>query len=170
MINARVEKEFNDQIKYEIASAYLYLSMAAYFDNLGWDGMGSWMKVQAQEEMLHAMKFYSHIGDREGRVNLQALEAPKTEWASPLEAFQEAYKHEQFVTSRIQTLAKVGAEENDYTSRPLVDWFLNEQIEEEASTSKVAQQLERIGSSTEGLTMLDRELGTRVFTPPPLQP
>jgi ferritin len=166
MINPRIEKEFNDQIKYEIASAYLYLSMAAWFDNVGWDGMGSWMKVQAQEEMVHAMKFYDNIKDREGKVMLQALEQPQTEWASPLEAFKEAYKHEQFVTSRIQTLAKVATEENDYISRPLIDWFLNEQIEEEASTSKIAQQLERIGSSTEGLTMLDRELGARVFTPP----
>ncbi len=166
MINPRIEKEFNDQIKHEIGSAYLYLSMAAYFDNLGWNGMASWMKVQAQEEMVHAMKFYTHIVDREGKVHLQALEQPKTEWASPLDAFQAAYKHEQFVTGRIQTLAKVSTEENDYMSRPLIDWFLNEQIEEEANSSKIAQQLERIGTSTEGLTMLDRELGARVFTPP----
>ena len=116
MINPRIEKEFNDQIKHEIGSAYLYLSMAAWFDNIGWDGMASWMKVQAQEEMVHAMKFYTHIVDREGKVALQGLEQPKVEWASPLDAFQAAYKHEQFVTSRIQTLAKVSAEENDYIS------------------------------------------------------
>ncbi len=166
MINPRIDKEFNDQIKHEIGSAYLYLSMAAWFDNIGWDGMASWMKVQVQEEMVHAMKFYTYIVDREGKVGLQGLEQPQMEWASPLDAFQAAYKHEQFVTSRIQTLAKVSAEENDYISRPLIDWFLNEQIEEEASTSKIVQQLDRIGSSTEGLTMLDRELGARVFTPP----
>jgi ferritin len=166
MINPRIEKEFNDQIKHEIGSAYLYLSMAAWFDNIGWDGMASWMKVQAQEEMVHAMKFYTHIVDREGKVQLQGLEQPQTEWASPLDAFKAAYKHEQFITGRIQTLAKISAEENDYTSRPMIDWFLDEQIEEEANTSKVVQQLERIGSSTEGLTMLDRELGARVFTPP----
>jgi ferritin len=168
-MNAKIEKEFNEQIKHEIGSAYLYLSMAAYFDGLGWDGMASWMKVQAQEEMTHAMKFYDHLKDREGRIELMALEKPQAEWASPLEAFKAAYKHEQFITGRIGTLAKLAQEENDFTCRPLLDWFLNEQIEEEASTAKVVQQLDRVGSSTEGLTMLDRELATRVFTPPAVQ-
>lgn len=166
MINEKIEKELNEQIKHEIGSAYLYLSMAAYFDGQGWDGMASWMKVQAQEEMTHAMKFYDHLKDREGRIELMALEKPQAEWGSPLEAFKAAYKHEQFITSRIETLAKIAQEVGDFTSRPLLDWFLNEQIEEEASTAKVAQQLERIGSSTEGLTMLDRELATRTFTLP----
>ena len=98
-----------------------------------------------------------------------ALDKPQAEWSSPLEAFKAAYKHEQFITGRIQLLAKLATEEGDFTSRPLLDWFLNEQIEEEAGTSKVAQQLERIGNSTEGLTMLDRELATRVFTMPTAQ-
>ena len=166
MINSRVEKEFNDQIKHEIGSAYLYLSMAAWFDNQGWDGMASWMKVQAQEEMAHAMKFYQNITDREGRDELMPLDKPQGEWASPLDAFKAAYKHEQFVSDRIRTLAKITAEENDFSSRPMIDWFLNEQIEEEANASKIVQRLERIGSSTNGMTMLDRELGSRVFTPP----
>ena len=166
MLKPKMQTALNHQINAELFSSYLYLSMAAYFDGLGWDGMASWMKVQAQEEMTHAMKFYAHIVDREGKVLLQGLEQPQSEWASPLEAFKAAYKHEQFVTSRIQTLAKVSTEENDYTSRPMIDWFLSEQIEEEASAAKIVQQLERIGSSTQGMTMLDRELAARVFTPP----
>ncbi len=166
MINEKIERAFNEQIKNEIYSAYLYLAMAAYFNRQGWDGMANWMKVQAQEEMTHAMKFYDHIIDREGRVELLALDKPPSEWASPLEAFKAAYKHEQTVTAMIQNLAKLSTEESDFTSRPLLDWFLNEQIEEEATASRIAQQLERIGSSADGLAMLDKELGSRVFTRP----
>jgi ferritin len=124
------------------------------------------MRAQTQEEMVHAMKFFDHIKDRDGRVELLDLTQLETEWNSPLAAFQAAYEHEQFITGKINDLVKLAAEENDYAANALLQWFVTEQVEEEASTSKVAQMLERIGDSGNGLIMLDRELGTRTFTLP----
>ncbi|MCD6472837.1 ferritin [Candidatus Aerophobetes bacterium] len=166
MISKKMQDAMNEQIKYELESAYLYLSMAAYFHSLGLDGMAQWMRVQTQEEMVHAMKFFDHIKDRGGRVELLPLAQPKREWSSPLVAFQEAYKHEQFITSKINDLVKIAKEEPDNPANVLLHWFITEQVEEEASTSRVAQALERIGDSGQGLIMLDRELSTRTFTIP----
>ncbi|MFH1874458.1 MAG: ferritin [Pseudomonadota bacterium] len=166
MINEKMQEEINKQIMYEFYSAYLYMAMAAYFSAKGLDGMSSWMRAQAQEELVHGMKFYDHLRDRDGKINLLAIEQPKATWKSPLDAWQEAYKHEQFVTSRINTLVTLSRETNDYASMPLLNWFVEEQIEEESSTSKVAQTLEQIGNSGSGLVMLDRELATRTFTYP----
>jgi len=160
MISKKMQDAMNEQIKYELESAYLYLSMAAYFHSLGLDGMAQWMRVQTQEEMVHAMKFFDHIKDRGGRVELLPLAQPKREWSSPLVAFQEAYKHEQFITSKINDLVKIAKEEPDNPANVLLHWFITEQVEEEASTSRVAQALERIGDSGQGLIMLDRELST----------
>jgi ferritin len=165
-MNRNIENAFNEQIKNEIYSAYIYMAMSAYFANTGWDGMSNWMKIQAQEEMTHAMKFWEHIVDRGGRVELMAIDKPPLEWSSPLDAFQTAYKHEQFISGTIRNLAKLATAEGDYESRPMLDWFLNEQIEEEAHSSKICQQIERLGGAPGGMAMLDRELGTRVFTPP----
>lgn len=166
MINERMQKEINEQIKYELFSAYLYLSISAYFESKGLEGMASWMRVQAQEEIIHGMKFFDHLKNRDAKIELLAIDKPKVQWSSPLEAWRDAYKHEQFVTSRIHLLMKMANELNDYTSIPLLNWFLDEQIEEEASTSKVANILEQIGDSGSGLIMLDRELGARTFTYP----
>jgi len=166
MISKKMQDAMNEQIKYELESAYLYLSMAAYFHSLGLDGMAQWMRVQTQEEVVHAMKFFDHIKDRGGRVELLPLAQPKREWSSPLVAFQEAYKHEQFITSKINDLVKIAKEESDNPANVLLHWFITEQVEEEASTSRVAQALERIGDSGQGLIMLDRELSTRTFTIP----
>ena len=161
MISEKIQNAFNEQIKYEVESAYLYLSMAAYFNSLNLEGMAKWMLVQREEELKHVKKFFDHINDRNGRVHLQAIGAPKTEWSSPLDAWKEAYKHEQFITSKINVLVKLTQTENDYAATPLLNWFLDEQIEEEASTLKVAQKLERVGPSGAGLVMLDKELGKR---------
>jgi len=166
MISKKMQDAMNEQIKHELESAYLYLSVAAYFHSVGLDGMAQWMRVQTQEEMVHAMKFFDHIRDRDGRVELLALAQPKTEWSSPLAAFQDAYEHEKFITAKINALVKIAAEEADYPASVLLQWFTTEQVEEEASTSKVAQMLERAGDSGTGLIMLDRELGTRTFTVP----
>jgi len=155
MISKKMQDVMNEQIKHELESAYLYLSMAAYFYSIGLDGMAQWMRVQTQEEEVHAMKFFDHIKDRGGRVELLPLAQPKKEWPSPLVAFQEAYEHEQFITSK-----------GDYPASVLLHWFITEQVEEETSTSRVAQMLERIGDSGQGLIMLDRELGTRTFIMP----
>lgn len=161
MIGKRMEGALNDQIRHELESAYLYLAMVAYFQAEGLDGMARWMTVQAQEEVAHAMKFFQHIDERGGRVELKALAQPQKEWASPLEAFKAAYEHERFITGKINDLVKIAEEENDNPARIMLQWFVAEQVEEEASTKKVVDLLERVGDSGHGLIMVDRELGTR---------
>ncbi len=167
MIGKKMEEAMNQQIKHELESAYLYLSMVAYFHSQGLDGMAQWMRAQTQEEIVHAMKFFDHIKERGGRVELLPLAQPKRDWTSPLEAFQEAYQHEQFITSKIDDLVRLAAQEEDHPAGILLQWFVSEQVEEESSTSQVVQMLERIGDSGHGLIMLDRELGARTFNPPP---
>lgn len=167
MIQEKMRDELNLQVKYELESAYLYLAMAAWAKAQGLDGMSQWMKVQTQEELVHAMKFFDHLLERGSRVRLLPLEIKKTEWKSAQEAFADAYEHEQFITGRIHHLAKLSDELGDYTSQPLLHWFINEQIEEEASTQKVAEDLKKAGGNDAAGLMIDRELGTRVFVPPP---
>lgn len=164
MINPKLEQAINEQIKNELFSSYLYLSMAAYFYSIGLDGMANWMRVQAAEENMHAMKFFDHLNDREGRIHLEAIDKPQTEWESPIEAWWAAYKHEQFVSSKINDLLKLANEVSDFASVPLLNWFIEEQIEEEATASKIAQTLKRLGDSAHGLVMLDKELSTRTLT------
>ena len=163
MIGERVNEAFNDQIKNELESYYIYHSMAAYFHSISLDGMGHWMRCQSHEEMIHAMKFFDHIIDRGGRVVLQDLKQIRTEWSSPAEAFKDAYEHEQFITGKINELTAIAREEKDYASEPLLAWFSDEQIEEEASTGKIADELEMVGSDKSALLMLDRELAGRAF-------
>ena len=163
MIGERLNQAMNDQIKNELESYYIYLSMAAYFHSISLDGMGHWMRCQAHEEMVHAMKFFEHLIDRDGKVVLQDLQQLKTEWSSPLEAFQDAYEHEKFITGKINDLTTISREEKDYASEPLLAWFSDEQIEEEASTGKIADELEMIGEDKSGLLMLDRELAQRAY-------
>ncbi|MBW1695655.1 MAG: ferritin [Deltaproteobacteria bacterium] len=165
MIGDRLMKAMNDQIRNELESFYIYHSMAAYFHSISLDGMAHWMRCQAHEEMIHAMKFFDHVIDRGGKVILQDLKQLKTEWSSPAEAFRDAYKHEQFITGKINELSSIAREEKDYTSEPLLAWFLEEQIEEEASAGKIADELEMVGSDKSALLLLDRELATRTFPP-----
>jgi len=163
MIGEKLLRAMNDQIKNELESYYIYHSMAAYFHSMGLDGMGHWMRCQSHEEMTHAMKFFDHIIDRGGTVTLQDLKQIKTEWASPAEAFKDAYAHEQFISGKINELMSIAREEKEYAAEPLLDWFITEQIEEEASTGKIAGELGMAGSDKSALLMLDRELGTRPF-------
>ena len=163
MIGERLNSAINDQIKNELESYYIYLSMAAYFHSRSLDGMGHWMRAQAHEEMIHAMKFIEHLLDRGGKVVLQDLKQLKTEWRSPLEAFQDAYEHEKFISGKINDLTTIAPEEKDYSSEPMLAWFTEEQVEEEASAGKIAGELEMIGEDKSALLMLDRELGTRAF-------
>jgi len=151
----------NDQIKLEDESSYIYMAMAAYFYSKNLEGMARWMRKQADEELKHAGKFFDHIVERDGRVTLKAISEPKSEWGSPLDAWKAAWEHEKFITGKIHNLVKLAHEVSDYASFPLLDWFENEQIEEEASTLKVVQHLEMVGSSGAGLLMLDKELGKR---------
>ncbi len=165
MIADKLCKAMNDQIKNELESYYIYLSMAAYFESVSLDGMGHWMRCQAHEEMTHAMKFFSHVIDRGGKVVLQDLKQLKIQWSSPLEAFKDAYEHEKFISGKINELTTIAREEKDYASEPLLAWFSDEQVEEEANASKIADQLEMVAGDKSGLLMLDRELAGRAFPP-----
>ena len=133
MIKKKIRDAFNEQIQHELFSAYLYLSMAAYFHSLGFDGMAQWMRVQTMEEMTHAMKFFDHINEREGDVELLEIEKPQTKWKSPLEAFKAALKHEKFITGKINDLVKLSNKESDFASKSLLQWFVDEQVEEESN-------------------------------------
>ncbi len=163
MIPERVNQAMNEQIRNELESYYIYLSMAAYFHSISLDGMAHWMRSQAHEEMEHAMKFMDHILDRGGKVKLLDLKQLKTEWSSPLEAWEDAYKHEQFISSKINELTTISREEKDYPSEPLLAWFAAEQIEEEATSGKIADEIAMVGDAKAGLILLDRELGSRAF-------
>jgi ferritin len=166
MIGKKIRDAFNVQIQHETYSSYLYLSMAAYFHGKGFDGMAQWMRVQAMEELTHAMKFFGHINERQGTVELLAIEKPPASWKSPLDAFKAALKHEQFITGKIEGLVKLATAEKDYASQSMLQWFIDEQVEEEANATKNVQLLEMIGDSGNGIVMLDRELGKREFKKP----
>lgn len=171
MIGERLNTAINDQIRNELESYYIYLSMAAYFHSNSLDGMGHWMRAQAHEEMIHATKFMEHLIDRGGKVVLQDLKQLKTEWSSPLEAFQDALEHERFISGKINDLTTIAREERDYSSEPLLAWFTDEQIEEEATAGKITDELGMIGEDKSALLMMDRELGTRAYPPgSPLDP
>jgi ferritin len=161
MFSDRLNNAFNAQIQNELNSAYIYLGMAAYFDNQGLPGFSHWMQQQAQEEIAHAMKFYTFVFDREGAVTLEGLDKPKADYESPLAAFRAAYEHEKYISGTIHHLYKLAQEEDDYASRPLLHWFIEEQVEEEASAKAIVEQLEMIGESKTGTFMLDRQLGAR---------
>lgn len=161
MIGENIQRAFNEQIKKELDSAYLYLSMATYFDSQNLEGMAHWMKVQAKEEYKHAMKFYEHINERGGRVELFALEKPAKEWAGPFEVFKHVYEHEQKVTASIYSLVELAKKENDHAAYNFLQWFVSEQVEEESSALKILQTLEKIKDSPVGIIMMDRELAKR---------
>ncbi len=167
MINKKTEKSFNSQINAETYSAYLYWSMSAALESMNLPGFAIWMRVQAQEEMVHAMKFYTHIIERGGIVSLKAIAEPPTKWNDVTAIFNDAYKHEQKVTGLINGLVDLAISEKDHAANMFLQWFVNEQIEEEKNADDVLKKLKLIAGSSEGMFMLDKEMGTRVFTPPP---
>ncbi|MEQ8190124.1 MAG: ferritin [Candidatus Eremiobacterota bacterium] len=166
MLKQKIEKSFNEQITEELFSSYLYLSMSSYFQSINLPGFANWMRVQAQEELMHAMKFYDYINERRGRALLKEIKTPQHEWKSPLEVFEAALKHEEYITEKINNLVDISIKEKDHASNIFLQWFVNEQVEEEASADDIINRLNLIGDSKGGLFMLDRELGTRVFTMP----
>ena len=161
MISQKIEEGFNAQLNAETYSAYLYWSMAGYFESMNLNGFASWMKVQAQEEMVHATMFYDQINERQGRVKLAAIDAPETEWDSPLAAFEAAFKHEQKISGMIHDLVDLAIQEKDHPANSFLQWFVDEQVEEEASADAIVQQLKLIGSSGQALFLLDREMAQR---------
>jgi ferritin len=171
MIGKKLNDAMNEQIKNELESYYIYLSMAAWLHSKALDGMGHWMRVQAHEEMLHAMKFFNHLIDRGGKVALKDLKQLKVQWKSPLEVFQDAFEHEKFISKKINDLMSIARQEKEYASEPLLAWFTDEQIEEESNANKITEQLEMVGADKSGLLMLDRELAARAYPPgSPLNP
>ena len=162
MIHERMEKALNEQINAELHSAYLYLSMVSYFQDKSLNGFAQYMKVQAQEEMLHAQTFFNHLIERGGRVKLAAIEGPQTDWSSVLEAFEAALAHEQYISARINKLMDLAKELGDHASVPMLHWFINEQVEEESNADDVVKKLRLIGDVGHGIFMMDRELGQRI--------
>lgn len=165
MLHAKVEQALNDQINYELMSGYIYLSMAAWLKKENLNGFAHWMRIQAQEETFHAMKMFDYVHDRDGKVVLKEVAKPQGEWKSVLEVFKHAYAHEQGVTARLCNIADVATKNKDHVTNVLMQWFINEQIEEEANAKGFADQLKMIGASTESLFRLDREAAARQMSP-----
>jgi ferritin len=161
MISEKMNDALNLQLNKELFSSYLYLSMASYFDSLNLTGMKHWMTLQAEEEYEHSMKFLDFIQKTGGRVVLDKIEKPQTEWESPKKAFEDAYAHEQFITKSINELTDLAIEERDHSTRTFLQWFIDEQVEEEANANDIVQRFNLVGESKSGLYMLDRELGGR---------
>lgn len=166
MLSERMVEALNKQINREIYSAYLYLSMSAYDTFKGLKGFANWFMVQYQEEMTHVMKIYDYINDQGSKVKLMAVEQPPTEFGSPLEMFEKTLEHEKFVTRCINDLVNIAIEEKDHATKIFLQWFVTEQIEEEANDNDIIAKLKLVGKEGNGLFMIDKELATRVFVPP----
>jgi ferritin len=161
MMSKTMQDAFNEQMKQEFYSAYLYLSMSAYCDTVNLPGLSRWMRFQAVEETKHAMKIFDHLLDRSGRVELQQIDRPATSFSSARDAFEQAHKHEQQVTASINKVYGLAMDERDFASRVFLDWFVQEQVEEEKTSGLLAEQLRMVGDDRPGLLMLDRDLGQR---------
>ena len=169
MLNQRIAHAINQQIIGEFSSAYLYLAMAAHFENAGLQGFARWMRIQAQEEASHALIFFNFLTDREGQPVLAQLEVPPAEFGTPQEVFKKVKDHERRVSAAIDELADLAVAEKDHATRALLDWFATEQVEEQAVSSNIHTRLKLISGDPTGILALDRELGTRAYVvPPPL--
>ncbi len=161
MIGDKVQDAINQQINEEMFSSYLYWAMAAYFEEQNLDGFAHWMELQAQEETAHAVKFYKHLVERGGRAELKAIAAPQKEWASPLAAFKAALEHERHITACINGLVDLALAEKDHATNQMLQWFVAEQVEEEASADFFVQKLAMAQDAPGGLLMLDRAAAAR---------
>jgi len=161
MMKDKIQKALNAQMNMELSSSYLYLAMAAYFESENLSGFAHWMKVQSGEEYGHALKIYGYINQRNGRVNLAKIDAPKSEWKGAEEVFTETLKHEQSVTNSIDQLVDLTITEKDHATNTFLQWFVTEQVEEEATAMNILDKIKMIGDNRNGLFLLDRELGMR---------
>ena len=161
MIDARVQNALNDQLNAEFYASYYYLAMSAYFKETDFDGFATWMRSQAQEELSHAMKIFDFINDREGVVDLKEIQSPIPSWDSPLAAFESAYEHEREVTEQIYNLVDMSLEKRDHATNTFLQWFVTEQVEEEATAVDIVNKLKLVGNDGNGLFLLDRDLGER---------
>ena len=161
MLKDKIQKALNAQMNLELSSSYLYLAMAAYFESENLNGFAHWMKIQSGEEYAHAMKIYGYINQRNGRVNLSKIEAPKSEWKDAVEVFAETLKHEQKVTKAIDDIVDLTITEKDHATNTYLQWFVTEQVEEEATAMNILDKIKMVGDNKNGLFLLDRELGMR---------
>lgn len=164
MISKRLEAAINAQINAELWSAYLYLSMSTYCQDAGFPGIANWFNIQFKEEQDHAMILLNYLQSRDGRVLLAPIDAVETEWASPLAAFEATFQHEQKVTSLINNLMALAVEEKDFALQTRLNWFVEEQVEEEENARDLIQKFRLIGDNGYGLYQLDQELAARVYT------
>lgn len=165
MLSERIQNAINSQINAELYSSYLYVAMAMYFESVDMSGAAKWMNSQAQEELVHADKFTKYVNERGGRVILDAIDKPPAEWKSVLDAFEVALEHERKVSALINGLVTLAREENDHMTDNFLQWYVAEQVEEEASVGEVVRKMKLIGDSGGGRFMIDNELGQRVFIP-----
>ncbi len=166
MIAESIQSDFNRHIQFEMASSHLYLSMAGWCEQKGLRGFGNWMRQQAEEERLHVMKFFDFVLDRGGNVQLAAIEAPPHEWDSPLAIFEAAYAHECEVSRRIDALVDTVMEVRDHAANAFLQWFVNEQVEEEATVGEVVSRLRLVGDDGRGILLIDQELAGRTAPMP----
>ena len=161
MFSEKLTKEMNLQIKHELYSGYLYLSMASHFDANNLKGFSHWMKFQAKEELEHGMKFYEYLNSRGAKVNLEEIDQPPLEFGDPLEIFAMVLEHEKSVTDRINLLYGIAVDDKDYASQSFLNWFVDEQVEEEEHAAEILDTLKKIGDKSTALFMLDHSLGER---------
>lgn len=161
MLKDSVQQALNDQVKNEFYSAHVYLSMCAWFEDQGLPGFASWMRLQYQEELGHGIKIFDFINDRDGKVIIDGVEAPPTTWSSPLDAFQAAHENEKAVSKSIDDLYNLADTENDHATKVMLQWFITEQVEEEASTKQAVDRLKLAGDDSSALLVLDEQLGAR---------
>lgn len=166
MLSKNIEKMLSDQVNFEIYSAYIYLSMGAYSDSIDMPGAANWFKIQWEEENFHAHKLYDYLLERDGRQIFDAIPQPQSDWSSLQNAFEGALEHEQLVTSRINDIMAQAEQEKDYATRSFLQWFIDEQVEEESNVRELIRQIKMVKDSGHGLYMLDKELAARTFTPP----
>lgn len=166
MLKPQVAKALNEQVGREFGSAYIYLAMSLRCSSLGLNGAGIWFRVQFQEEMTHVDKFCKYITDQGADVTLGSISQPKSDYNDLLEMFEATLEHEQYITSSINDLVRVARENNDYATEVFLQWYITEQVEEEANDSDIIARLKLIGDNGSSLFLIDKELGTRVFMPP----
>jgi len=161
MISITMQKAINEQINKELYSSHLYLSMAAYFEDRNLPGFAKWMYAQASEEHEHGMKFFHHLVDRGGKVELKAIAGPEADWKTNLDVFKQVQEHEAAVTASVHALYELALKEKDYPTQVMLQWFINEQVEEEKNAADIVQQLELIDAKGTAVLMLDHQLGKR---------
>jgi len=165
MLTKKMETELNEQINKELYSSYLYLSMSAYCAEVGFAGFANWMRIQAKEELDHAMKLFDYILERGGNAFLAKIEQPDATWVNMTNVFEATLKHEQFITSSINHLMEVATEEKDFAAMSFLNWYVCEQIEEESNADELLKKLQFAGDDKNAVLMLDKELAARVYTP-----